>query len=56
METKIQAIEHSDIRGKKLKYLKISKGEQEVIINIGDKTYESVSKLLDEKIIKEIKK
>lgn len=41
----VQAIEHKDIKGRKLLYLKITQGEHEVYVNIGEKTYNSVKEL-----------
>jgi hypothetical protein len=46
---KVEAIEHTDIRGKKQLYLKITEtGKEPVVINIGLKTFEAVRKLLGE--------
>lgn len=35
-------IVHSDIKGKKLYYVKISNGSLEHFINIGEKTYQAI--------------
>ena len=44
-ETKVEAIKFKDVRGKEMLYIKITKGEKEVIINVGQKTYDSVMEL-----------
>lgn len=48
----VTAIEHEDVRGKKLKYLKITNGITTVLVNVGDKTYEGVKKLEENKEVK----
>lgn len=42
------ALEHVDVRGKKLHYLKLTNGKDEIIINVGEGTYQKAKKLLDE--------
>lgn len=42
----LQAIEYADVRGNKLLYLKIQANGKEVLVNIGVKTYDSVTELL----------
>lgn len=42
---KVQAIQHTDVRGKVQNYIKISNGEHHVIINVGEKTYQAVKDL-----------
>lgn len=48
----VQAIEHTDVRNKKLLYLKIQYAGNDVLINIGKKTYDSIV-TLSEQTIKE---
>lgn len=46
-ETKaiVQAIEFADVRGNKLLYLKVQANGKEVLINIGEKTFNSIQEL-----------
>lgn len=41
----VQVFKHADVRGKELCYLRIKKGEHEVLINVGEKTYNRVKEL-----------
>lgn len=45
MKHEVQAIKHKDVRGKEQLYLKIGNDENNVVINIGEKTYEAVNNL-----------
>lgn len=38
----VVALAHKDVKGKELYYLKVVSGSQELIINVGQKTYETV--------------
>lgn len=41
----VEAIEHKDVSGKSLYYLRITNGEHKVIVNIGVGTYNKVKEL-----------
>lgn len=45
----IETIEHKDVRGNKLLYLKISNGNTDILINVGQKTFDSVKAITSEK-------
>lgn len=45
----VQAIKHKDVRGNELLYLKITVGENEILINIGKKTHDGINELLNPK-------
>lgn len=47
---KVETIKHTDVRGKVLNYLKITNGEKQVLINIGDKTFETVSEVIKDEL------
>lgn len=42
---KVEAIQHADVKGKIQNYIKITKGDSTVLINVGQKTYQSVKDL-----------
>lgn len=49
---KVQTIKHADVRGKELNYIKLSSVTgKEYLINVGDKTWTAVMKLLEEEEI-----
>lgn len=45
MQHKVEAVKHTDIRGKEQLYLIIGEGEKKVVINIGQRTFDAVNKL-----------
>lgn len=45
MTAEVQAIRHKDVRGKEMLYLKIIKDSREVIINVGQQTFNSIEGL-----------
>lgn len=48
----VQALEHTDVRGNKLLYLKINYAGNDVLINIGKKTFDSIKELSETTIQK----
>lgn len=46
MNALVTPVEHVDVRGNKLLYLKIQGSNGEVVVNIGQKTYDGVAKIL----------
>lgn len=42
---KVEAIKHQDVKGKEQNYIRITKGTYVVLINVGEKTYNSVKEL-----------
>lgn len=45
----VMTIEHEDVRGNKLLYIKIENEGETHLINVGTKTYEAVAKVLNAK-------
>jgi hypothetical protein len=43
----VEVLTYKDVRGKELLYLRIKDGENEVLINVGDKTYKAVKELIE---------
>lgn len=41
----VKAVKHADIRGKELMYLVATNGTTEVVVNVGEKTYNAVKEL-----------
>lgn len=41
----VEAIQHKDVKGKTLYYIRIKNGTSEVLINVGEKTYKGVVEL-----------
>lgn len=46
MNAQVEVIKHIDIRGNELLYLKISRGMETSLTNIGLKTFQNIEKLL----------
>lgn len=45
-----KAFEHANVMGKKLKYVRITNGTKEVLINVGEKTYNGIINLESEPV------
>lgn len=43
----VTAIKHKDVRGKELNYLKLTNGKIELLVNVGEKTYQGVKDMED---------
>lgn len=41
----VESVKHADVRGNELLYLKIVKGNKELVINIGAKTFKALEEL-----------
>lgn len=52
----VTVIKHKDVRGKELNYLKLKNENGEVLINVGDKTYNQVNDLQQKKEVKNVSK
>lgn len=49
---KFEAIKHTDVRGKILYYVKLESNGNEMLINIGEKSYHHIIKITNEEKIK----
>lgn len=47
MKLEVKAVKHLDIKDKEQNYIVIGEAENKVIINVGEKTYNSVKNLTD---------
>ena len=52
----ILTIKHKDVKGKDLLYLKIKNEYGEVLLNIGQKSFDNISELLNKKEVNNAKK
>lgn len=52
----ILTIKHKDVKGKELLYLKIKNEYGEVLLNIGQKSFDNISELLNKKEVNNAKK
>lgn len=43
----VEPIRFKDVRGNELLYIKIKKGEKEVLINVGNRTFKNVEELIN---------
>lgn len=48
-QVQVKAVKHADIRGKELLYVVITRGEDQLIISVGEKTYQGVKALTEGK-------
>lgn len=56
METTVKAVKYKDVRDKEQLYVVITKGEKKAIINVGQKTYDTVVALdITEGVIETLK-
>lgn len=51
---KVNTVTITDVREKKQLYLIIGEGEAKVIINVGEKTFNAVNKLIEADIVNEL--
>ena len=58
---KVTALQHTDVRGKQLNYLRLTTETQELLLNVGEKTYNTVLEMTvkemqatDEELLNEI--
>lgn len=51
---KVEAIKHSDVRGKVLTYLKFKTAKEELLINVGEKTYHKIKEMNEQPDVEEL--
>ena len=44
---KVEAIKHTDVRGKELFYVKVSNEKTDYLMNVGQKSYEAIKAMED---------
>lgn len=45
MTTQVKAIKHADVRGKELLYLVIGMPDNQLVVNVGERTYKAVKEM-----------